>query len=253
MHSSLGVEEVLIALGGGLLAGIINTLAGNGSAITLPILMWVLGLPPHMANGTNRVGILMQTSVSYVVFRRRKMIRADDYPLFIYPTLVGALLGVLIAVYISAAAFVRVFGLLMLLLMAVVALRSSMRTWSAPRGVSSTSLRLYSFILGVYGGFIQMGMGIFFLLLLLGLTKRDIIEANAVKVTAVAAYTAVILIIFAAYGMVNWGMGLLMAVGQGMGGYWTARWATRHPAASRWAFRALILSMGLSAWKALTG
>ncbi len=253
MHSSLSVEEVLLALSGGLIAGSINTLAGNGSAITLPILMWVLGLPPHLANGTNRVGILIQTSLSYLVFRRHKMIRAEDYGLYIYPTLIGALLGVMIAVYIPAEAFVRTFGLLMLLLLAVIAFRTSIRAWSAPKRVSAGKLKLYSFILGVYGGFIQMGMGIFFLLLLMGLTRRNIIEANAVKVTAVAVYTAVILVIFVAYGMVDWQMGLLMAVGQGMGGYWTARWATRHPAASTWAFRILILSMGLSAWKALTG
>ena len=95
--------------------------------------------------------------------------------------------------------------------------------------------------LGFYSGFIQMGMGVFFLAVMVLYAHYSLIDANAVKLVVVALNTLLVIIIFQFQGLISWHIGLLMAVGQTAGGYLTAHYASRYPHANVWAHRLLII------------
>jgi uncharacterized membrane protein YfcA len=97
--------------------------------------------------------------------------------------------------------------------------------------------------MGIYGGFIQMGMGIFFLALMVLVAKYEIIQANVVKGIVVLVYTLIAVAIFAYRGLIDWEMGGLMAVGQTVGGYLTARYAAEHPRAGLYAYWVLVVAI----------
>ncbi len=243
MTHDLSIFQLSIAIGGGFLAGVINTLAGNGSAITLPVLMFVLGLPPNTANGTNRIGILVQGLMGTGTFYRNKILKPRQHPWVILPAIAGAMLGVWMAIQISPQGFKRVFGLI-LILMLVLALAHPKR-WLKPkeRRIPVGLYGILMFLLGVYGGFIQMGMGIFFLATTVLLGGMPLIRANALKLFVVTSYTLVVLFVFHMKGLVDWRLGGIVAVGQGLGGWITARWASKYPKADLWAYRLLLITL----------
>jgi len=103
--------------------------------------------------------------------------------------------------------------------------------------------------LGFYGGFIQMGMGIFFLAAMVLVAHYNMIDSNAVKVAVVALYTGIAVLIFAWQDLIDWKIGLLMAVGQTAGGYLTARFAATDPRAGKWAYWVLVVVVILAIGK----
>ena len=96
-------------------------------------------------------------------------------------------------------------------------------------------------LLGFYGGFIQMGMGIFFLAITVLVGGYSIMDANAIKTLVIAIYTVIVLIIFHLKGLVNWEVGIIMALGQTLGGYLTAAYASKWKDINLWAYRLLII------------
>ena len=152
-----------VAIFGGFLAGIINTLAGNGSAITLSILTEMLGLPGNMANGTNRVGILAQGISSTYAFHKNKKLDISRGKDIIILTFIGAIIGVIAAISVSNEQFKFVFKFLMVLMFFVILIKPS--RWFKETDLTYNLPKIISIpvflILGFYGGFIQMGMGVF--------------------------------------------------------------------------------------------
>ncbi len=235
--------QYIIAVGGGFLAGVLNTLAGNGSAITLSILTEVLGLPGNMANGTNRVGVLFQTGASTLGFKNNDKLNIVRSKTIIVSTIIGAIIGGLVAINVSNEQFKFVFKFLMLFMLFVILIKP--KRWLQK---SQKDFKLSAWIaipvflaMGFYGGFIQMGMGIFFLAATVLLAKYDIIEANAVKVMIVFFYTILLIALFQWKGLINWKIGFIIAIGQASGGYLTAHYASNFPRANVWAYRILIL------------
>ncbi|MEO0732132.1 MAG: sulfite exporter TauE/SafE family protein [Bacteroidota bacterium] len=249
--------DYAIALIGAILAGGINTLAGNGSAITLTILMELLGLPADVANGTNRVGVMGNASASVYGFyrggrfaqteeRRRDMIR------IIVIATIGAVVGIYLSLTISNEAFRRVFRYLLVVMLVVVLVKP--KRWLIADGERPhlpvwIAVPLF-FAIGVYGGFIQMGMGVFFLAIMVLVARYDIIQGNVVKAAVVSVYTAIAVGIFAWRGLIAWEIGLLMALGQMIGGYLTARFAAAHPRAGEVAYWVLVVVIIGAIWKA---
>ena len=216
--------SIAILSAGGLIAGVVNTLAGGGSMLTVPLLV-MLGLPGTVANGTNRVGILVQSLAALRQFRRSGRGALRDLVPVLLPLGIGALLGALAISRVSDSAFERSFGLVMLLMLAPT-------LWS-PRPSQPThrpwppALRVAVFLaIGAYGGAFQVGVGIA-LLLALGRTGHDLVTANAIKVAAVAALTLVALPVFILQQQVAWGPALVLAAGFGLGGQWGAQFAVR--------------------------
>ncbi|NBB89044.1 MAG: TSUP family transporter [Bacteroidetes bacterium] len=240
--------QIIIAIVGGFLAGVINTLAGNGSAITLSILTEVMGLPGNVANGTNRIGIAFQTFISSYTFHKGGVLRIENQWRPIALVTLGAILGIGTAVYVSNDQFMFVFKYLVLLMFLLLLIHP--RRWIAvePEGKSWPKPILYGglLLLGFYGGFIQMGMGLFFLAIAVLGARYTLLQANALKVMVVALYTLFAIVIFAWQGRVDWTIGLTLGVGQLFGGWITTRYAVRYPSINKVAYVLLLVAVGLA-------
>ena len=175
--------QYILIIGAGLVAGFINTLAGSGSLLTLPLLMFI-GLPPNVANGTNRIAILLQSLVGTLGFRKQaELDRKTGFKLGI-PSVLGSVAGALLTLILNAKALETVIGILLFIMFFVVLFKPE--AWlkgKKEKRMPVTTLMNFVifFFIGVYGGFIQAGVG-FFLLggLVLG-TGMDIVKANAIK------------------------------------------------------------------------
>lgn len=204
----------------GLVAGTLNVIAGGGSMLSLPVLIF-LGLPPTIANGTNRVAILIQNVGASWSFQRRGLISKDWLVLAIPPALVGAALGTVAAINIGELAFQRILAVIMVA-------AAAWTIWhptkppdaggtSPPSGTKRWAYGAAFFLIGVYGGFIQAGVG-FVILAVTSLAGLSLIQGNALKVAMVLAFTSVALMLFAWNGKVDWAMGLALAAGNFLGG-----------------------------------
>lgn len=237
--------QIAVCVLGGFIAGVINTFAGNGSAITLSIFTEVLGLPGNIANGSNRIGALMQSSASSWVYFKNKKLQLHAIWDITALTFAGAILGVITATQVSNSQFDQVFKVLMLGMLIVILVNP--KRWITPRTVDESKvlpmiLKAPLFLaLGFYGGFIQMGMGIFFLAATVLIAHYDIIVANGIKVFVVALYTTVVLAIFHFQGLVDWKYGAIVAVGQTLGGIIAAEYSTRYENAGIYAYRLLVI------------
>jgi uncharacterized membrane protein YfcA len=221
----------LIAFAGGLLAGVINTLAGNGSAITLTILTELMGLPPNVANGTNRIGVLANSVAASTSLYTNGKLELNSNRIMLGLLLLGAMFGLWAALRISNEDFRFVFAILLVIMLCTILLGPS--RWIKERADTPPAppwvLWPLYFALGFYGGFIQMGMGIFFLAITVLLGKLPLAKANALKVFSTALYTAVVLAVFASQHMVAWREGLILAAGQGLGGWLGGSFVAKHP------------------------
>ncbi len=212
---------VLALIGTGLAAGFINTNAGGGSMLTLPLLMF-LGLPANVANGTNRVAILLQNIIGVHTFRQKKVLDyTTDYRLAV-PAIAGALMGALFAVEIEVRLLEKIIAGLMVLMLLIVVLKPEV--WvkehaGAVRPKPTFWQYVIFFFIGLYGGFIQMGVGFFLLSGLVIGCGYNLVKANAIKVFIVLIYTFFTLGIFMFHGQVNWLAGLILAAGN-MAGAW---------------------------------
>jgi uncharacterized membrane protein YfcA len=230
----------------GLIAGFINTLAGSGSLITLPVLI-LLGLPANVANGTNRVGILVQNIVAVATFRKQQALPLDGSVRLIVPAVLGALLGAALAVDLDEALLNRTIGILMIFMLFVLMIRP--RRWLAAHA-SGTAIPYFwqaplYFGLGIYCGFIQAGAGIFLLAGLVLGSGFDLVRGNAMKNLIVLIVTVAALAVFVWNDQVRWGLGLLLASGQAAGAWLAARMAVSRGAGFvRWF---LIVVVALSA------
>ncbi len=231
----------LLALVGGVVAGITNTLAGSGSLITLPILV-MLGLPVHEANGTNRVGIILQNIVALKTLKGQDSLDLSGSQRFCIPIILGSLLGAYIAIDVSEGVLNIAIGCVMVGMFLV--LLAKPKRWLQGEGAEIRSTWYHFamfFIVGVYGGFIQAGVGVLLLMSLVLGVGFDVVRANGIKLLLALIFTLPVLGIFVWHGDVNWGLGLLMAIGQSIGAYLAARFAAGSESAPIWIRRMLLL------------
>ncbi len=239
----MDTTTLIIAIVGGFIAGCINTLAGNGSAITLSILTELVGLPGNIANATNRVGIFFQGLASSFSFIKNKKLSTTHAKWPIIISIIGALAGAYVAMTISNEHFAVVFRYLLIIMLLLTLINP--KRWLSPP-TSPQTVPFYVLVpiylgIGFYGGFIQMGMGVIFLFISVMVLRYNIISANAIKTTIVAIYTGVVLCVFHWKGLVDWRVGFILASGQTIGGYITAEWASKYKYADRWAYGILIV------------
>ena len=242
----------LLAIGAGALAGVVNTLAGSGSLITLPMLIF-LGLPANVANGTNRVGIVIQNTVGVATLRRRGALKLSDSRWYVVPVLIGGAIGAFVAVDIGEQAMRWTIGVVMGLMLVVIL--ADPKSWLAPEEGAGEGARdgrppwwlLLAFVgIGAYGGFIQAGVGVLMLVGLVSGVGYDAARANGVKLFLNGLFTVVALVIFALEDQVVWEMGLLMGVGQALGAWGAARFAAGSERAGLWIRRLLIAIIVIS-------
>lgn len=216
---------ILLAIGG-LVAGVINTLAGGGSLITVPLLVF-MGLPATTANGTNRIGVLFQNLVSTSRFRKEGLDGIRGAMPILVPVLIGALFGATVASRMSAEVFRQVFGVAMVGLLYPM-LRPSRATIDADSQAPRSSFwnAALFFAIGLYGGAIQAGVGLF-LIAALARSGLDLVRANAIKVVVIGALTLVAVPVFIAHDQVDWPLASALVVGFALGGELGARAAVR--------------------------
>ncbi len=202
----------------GLLAGFINTIAGSGSLLTLPLLIF-LGLDPNTANGTNRLSILMQSFSAVSGFKKNDVFKLSEGVRYAIPATIGATGGAFIAVetkpevlnYIIAG---LLMGMLILLLF-------NPKKWLKPSEQKEKKNRYFMFLLflatGVYAGFLHASVGFFWLAALVLGAGYDLVKANALKNFIVLLYIPVTVLIFAFNNQIDYGLGLLLGVGSVIG------------------------------------
>lgn len=220
---------ILALVGAGFAAGFINTVAGGGSTLTLPLLMF-LGLDANTANGTNRIGILLQSLVGLNTFRRKKVIDLKaDWRLSV-PAILGSIAGAMLAVEVNEELMRTIIGILMVVMLLIVIVKPE--AWVKERvGQVVASPPLWQYILffaiGFYGGFIQMGVGFFLMAGLVMGCGYDLVKTNAVKVLIVLLFTVFALTIFIVNNQVDFFRGLILAVGNMFGGWAGAHFTIR--------------------------
>ena len=236
------IDAALVS-GGGVIAGVVNAMAGGGSLLTVPLLT-LAGLPGGVANGTNRVGIWVQNAGSALSFRREGVSGVAQAGPVILPVLAGSLIGAVVVSQLADETFERLFGFLMIPLLilslrpprarvrrrppssvgAAVSLPAaderSVAPW--PTWVSATAF----FAIGLYGGAIQAGVGLI-ITMALARSGIDLVLANAIKVILLLALTTVAVPVFVIEGQVDWPFAAVLAVGYGIGGVLGARIAVR--------------------------
>jgi uncharacterized protein len=227
---------------GGVLAGSINTLAGNGSSITLYLLMDVFALPPTVANASNRLGMVTQGLGSLPTYYRNGNLNFRRDGAMLTLMTIGAIIGVVVAINTDEAYFRSVFKYMMLLMLGVILVKPEkwLRKTEDHRSLSAWIIYPVSLILGFYGGFIQMGMGVFLLMFLVLGAKYSLLDGNAIKNAATVLYTTICIGIFAYFGLIDWWFGGLLAAGQFVGGFLGVRFATRYKNANIWTYRILV-------------
>lgn len=207
-------QAVLLVVGG-FFAGGINSVAGGGSTLTVPLLV-LAGVPGNSANGSNRVGVLTSNAAAAASFRRLGVQGLAHTGPVLVPVLVGSLFGSIAISGLTDDAFETVFGLLMIPLI-ILAIKKPKVRIDGPQWSRLTTVVVFFFI-GIYGGAIQAGVG---LVLLAALTRAgfDLVTANNIKVLVTFAVTAVALPVFIAQGQVDWIPALTLALGFTAGGW----------------------------------
>lgn len=240
-------EAALLVVGGGA-AGFINTLAGGGSAITLPILEAMVGI--NTANGSNRIAILAANLSAVTRFQRGEAIPWGRVTPLLVPVLLGAGAGAWLATLTDPELLRTIFAAVLILVAASALLKPS-RWLDEREDVLPEPWRFLVFLgIGVYGGFVQAGVGF---LLLGGLVLgggMNLVTGNAAKVVLVAVYTPIALMLFVIAGQVDFLVGGVLAIGQ-MSGAWIAAHLALEKGAP-WVRWVLVVAAVLAAIRLLT-
>lgn len=204
----------------GVVAGFLNVLAGGGSLLTLPLLIF-FGLPAATANGTNRVAIFCQNIFAITGFKQKGVFPIRLALLCTPPALIGSYIGANLAVSVDEMVFRRLLALVMVAVLVFMAI-DPMKRFRCEE-VPMTPLRLVILILsffcvGIYGGFVQAGVG-FLIITALLVHGLDLVRINAVKVLVIFAFTIIALGVFVAHGQVDYVLGFALAVGNSIGGW----------------------------------
>lgn len=210
----------------GTFAGFVNTIAGGGSLVVVPILIF-MGLPSSEANGSNRVAILIQNIFSVAGFRS-KGVYVFPFALYVaIPAIFGAIIGSKIAVDISDQLFNRILAIVMLTVMGITIFKPSLKE-VAEANLAKKRIWISVFIfflLGIYGGFIQAGIGFLIIAALTSVHHFNMAKTNSIKVFVAFSYTIAAVIVFYLEGKIRWEYGLTLAVGNSIGAWIGSRWS----------------------------
>ncbi len=218
-----------LLIGVGFVVGFINTVAGGGSLLSLPVLIF-LGLPPSVANGTNRVAIVIQTASAVAGFKSKGV---STFPFNVYlgiSALLGAIIGAKIAVDVDGTLFNRILAIIMITVILIIIFKPKTNLKHMEERLTGKYLwvgMIAFFFFGIYGGFINAGLGFIIILFLHYFNHMTLVQANATKVAVVFTYMLSALLVFALNDKVNWKVGLVLAVGNALGAWISSRVSVR--------------------------
>ncbi|MBQ1882843.1 MAG: sulfite exporter TauE/SafE family protein [Bacteroidales bacterium] len=213
----------------GAFVGFINTIAGMATALSYGLFM-MMGLPINVANGTTRVGVLLQFLTTSAIFKKEGYLDMKTGWRVGIPVGCGAIFGALLAAVLK----VKVIEIVMAILLPIMSvllfidkkkisrsagkLKSSDANSCPGEVLSSFWIFIIFMAIGVYGGFTHSGVGLLIMFGSFFLLGLDMIRSNAIKQFAVVIYTPLALTVFIIYGQVNWGIALIYAIGNIIGG-----------------------------------
>ena len=223
----------------GVICGIINVMAGGGSNIILPAMM-MMGFPPQVANATNRIGIILQSIIGVRGFYRAGKLPTHDLPAILAPTIIGGICGAVVAAY-APHQIIKPLLLGTMLAMAAIMLFVPSVVMPPPGTVPFTVKQagwrawFWLWLGGVYGGFVQAGVGFVLITAIAGCLRYDIVQSSALKLVCTLFFTLVALAIFVWRGQVDWTTGLVLAVGNMIGAHYGVRLAVKvKPKTLKW-------------------
>lgn len=251
MIEELSYQGLAILAAAGVLATTVNVMAGGGGMIVLPALM-ALGLPADVANGTYRLGVVTQSIAGTAALNRAGKLHDSSIVPILIPTISGAVVGALLATWIPRELLKPIMLVTMILMAALIAFRK--KTLIAPEGsplAPKDSPRSFVelFFAGVYGGFIQAGVGFLLLGVLVGTLRHDLIAANALKLVVTLAFGMVALGIFAWAGLVSWTPAIVLAMASVIGARLGVKLMLKVPVAGlRWFVFTCVVATSIVAW-----
>lgn len=220
------IADLVLLIVVGLVSGFINVNAGGGSSLTLPALIF-MGLEGPLANGTNRLAILVQNISAVASFHKKSYYQYRTSLLLSALTLPGAAAGALVAVRVGDILFQRILGGMLIFVVISMFFSSSYRGKVSSQGRRSWLTFPAMLAIGFYGGFLQVGVGFLLMASLYHLLHLDLVQVNMHKVFIVFVFTIPALLIFLLTGNINWKYGLILAAGNALGGWWGAHVAVK--------------------------
>lgn len=230
----------LVCVIAGFLCGFFNTVAASGSAVTLPLLVF-LGVPTAVANGTNRLPVVLAALVATYAFIRAGKIRWATAVKLSIPPMVGSVIGAEIADHIDPTKLHGVIAIAVVIALILLFTRIKSVLESTLNEPERYRFRdaFYLFLVGVWMGLIVLDGATYLLMVLILSMRMQLQVANAYKNLIIAVVSGISLAVFAIDGNVDWRLGGLLAMGSLIGGYVGARFAT-HELAKKWTFRFLV-------------
>ncbi len=222
----MSIAEGILLVFAGSFAGFVNSIAGGGSLVIMPLLIF-MGLPSAEANGSNRVAIFIQNIFSVAGYRS-KGVYVFPFAFWVaIPAVIGAIIGSKIAVDISDQLFNRILAIVMLTVMGITIFKPQLKEASKAvltKGKVWTSILIF-FFLGIYGGFIQAGIGFLIIAAITTVHGLDMARTNSIKVFVILCYTFAAVIVFYLGDKIRWEYGLTLAAGNSIGGWIGSRWS----------------------------
>ena len=234
----------------GFCAAFLNTVGGGGSLFSVPILTF-MGLPITMANATSRVALLFQNFFAVGGFRSKGVELPWPYSLYLgFASLGGGLIGALVASKVPDAIFTKIFVGVMILAVVLIVYDPFKSSGKEKLDFRSQVIgTICFFFIGIYGGFVQAGIGFLVIAVMSLVNHLSLVKSNYVKVFAAIVYTGVSVIVFAWEGKIIWMTGLVLAIGHAFGGWYASRWSVT--AGDVWIKRVMIVSiigMAIKLW-----
>ncbi len=243
--------DLLLLVIVGFCAGAINIVAGGGSLLSLPILIF-LGLPPNVANASNRIAIIFQNIFAVKGFKSKGV---SAYPFNIYlsiSALIGAIIGASLAVDIKGDLFNKILAFVMLIIVVYMIFKPKVNTTTILERITGKHLWLgvlSFFFVGIYGGFIQAGAGFIMLFFLSTINKVSLVKGNAIKVFVALIYSLAAVAVFMYNDMINWTYGLILSIGNASGGWFMSRYsANKGDGFVRYFIIIMIVVMAIKLW-----
>ncbi|MEQ9166990.1 MAG: sulfite exporter TauE/SafE family protein [Fulvivirga sp.] len=249
--SFMTILEGLLLVGTGMIASFLNVTSGGGSLVSLPVLIF-MGLPSPIANASNRLGIIGQNIFAVAGFRS-KGIHAWPYSLYIaLSAFAGAIIGAKISVDLNDELFNRIIAIIMIAVVLLTVFKP-FKTATAVHektDAKSTLLGVFTFFfIGIYGGFIQAGVGFLMIAALTSINGFSLVKTNSAKVFVALIYTLSAVAVFIYEDVINWTYGLTLAFGNAIGGWLTSRWSVK--VGDKWIKRVLVVTvtgLAISLW-----
>ena len=252
MIEELSYQSLAILAAAGVLATVVNVMAGGGGMIVLPTLI-ALGLPADVANGTYRLGVVTQSIAGTAALSREGKLDTGSIVPILIPSVLGAIVGALLATRVPGDVLKPIMLVTMIVMAALIAFRKQTLIPGegpalTPREAPRSFVGL--FLAGIYGGFIQAGVGFLLLAVLIGTLRHNLITGNALKLVITLAFGTVSLGIFAWAGLVSWAPAVVLAVASIVGARLGVRLMLKVPITGlRWFVFACVIATCIAAWR----